>query len=62
MGDDIQRYAYIGHALAVELMRRHQIGQTASAQALERSVLALVAVQPSGGFRQFISENGSTRK
>lgn len=56
MGNDNEKYAMVGYALATELMRRRRAGRTASAAELERAVLALIAAKPAGGFKRFISE------
>lgn len=56
MANENERFALVGYALATELMKRQQAGQTAWALELERSVRALIAAKPPIGFRQFISE------
>lgn len=56
MPSDSERYAMLGYQLATELMRRRRAGRTASATELERSVLALIAAKPAGGFKRFIRE------
>lgn len=50
------QYAYLGHQLVAELIKRHQSGHAASAEFLAKSVQALLIAKKPQRFREFISE------
>lgn len=62
MKDETHHYAYVGHLLASELIRRNQSGEVASADELEAAVLRLLAARKVGGFKQFLGESRNTPK